>query len=152
MLSREIQIPELSSPDLSFPVADYPATRDNNPVSLVTLKHIRLTGAPEFPSVPVDAVLQKYTGRPLSFSDLRTMTASLTRLYRDAGLMVARVIIPPQVIRNGELSLTVLPGRADRTSLSNTSPLRNGMLTRLSETTLPEGSMIMRDRVERLAL
>lgn len=151
-LSREIQIPELSSPDLSFPAADSPAVRERNPSSLVTLKHIRLTGAPESPSVPVDAVLQKYTGRPLSFSDLRTMTASLTRLYRDAGLMVARVIIPPQVIRNGELSLTVLPGRADRTSLSNTSPLRESMLTRLSETTLPEGSTIMRDRVERLAL
>ena len=67
-LSREIQIPELSSPDLSFPAADSPAARDNNPVSLVTLKHIRLTGAPESPSEPVDAVLQKYTGRPLSLS------------------------------------------------------------------------------------
>ncbi len=44
-----------------------------------------------------------------SLADLRSLSAELTALYRDAGLMAARVIISRQVIRDGELNLTVLP-------------------------------------------
>ncbi|RDP83836.1 ShlB/FhaC/HecB family hemolysin secretion/activation protein [Escherichia coli] len=149
---RAIQIPELSPPDIASPAEGSPARRDNASAERVTLKNIRLSGAPESPAVPIDAVLHEYTGRPLSFSDLRALTATLTGLYRDAGLMAARVIIPRQVIRDGELSLTVLPGWTDKTSLNNTSPVRDSMLSRLADTSLPEGGLVQRDRVERLAL
>ncbi|EIQ1940366.1 ShlB/FhaC/HecB family hemolysin secretion/activation protein [Escherichia coli] len=149
--SHGVLIPALVAPGVSAPAENSHAFRDTSS-ERVTLKNIRLAGAPQSPAVPVDAVLREYTGRPLSFSDLRTMTATLTGLYRDAGLMAARVIIPRQIIRDGELSLTILPGRTDKPSLNNTSPVQDNMLNRLADTSLPEGDLVQRDRVERLAL
>ncbi|HIA7312466.1 TPA: POTRA domain-containing protein, partial [Escherichia coli] len=118
----------------------------------ITLKRIRLSGAPDSLSVPVDPVLKKYTGKPLSFADLRTLSAELTRQYRDAGLMAARVIIPRQVIRDGVLSLTVLPGTADRAVVHNTAPIRDSILTRMVSAATPEGQPVLRRQAERLSL
>ncbi|MCZ6444508.1 hypothetical protein O5268_23230 [Escherichia coli] len=36
----------------------------------------------------MEPVLKKYTGKSLTFGDLRTLSAELTKQYRDAGLMV----------------------------------------------------------------
>ncbi len=79
-------IPELAAPDIAAPAEATQAFRDTSS-ERITLKRIRLSGAPDSLSVPVDPVLKKYTGKPLSFADLRTLSAELTRQYRDAGLM-----------------------------------------------------------------
>lgn len=148
---RSVHIPELTAPDVAAPVEDSQAPHDTSS-ERVTLTHIRLSGAPSPLSVPVEPVLHAYTGKPLSFADLRTLTSELTALYRDAGLMAARVVIPRQVIRDGELSLTVLPGTADRAAVSNTAPVRDGFLTRMVSAATPEGEPVLRKQVERLSL
>ncbi len=58
-------------------------------------------------------ILDGYTGRPLSFGDLQELTSVLTGTYRSHGALLARVIIPPQTIRDGLLTLTLLPGKYD---------------------------------------
>lgn len=149
--SRGVHVPELATPDIAAPVEVSQASRDASS-ERVTLKHIRLSGAPSSLSVPVEPVLHAYTGKELSFADLRSLTSELTALYRDAGLMAARVVIPRQVIRDGELSLTVLPGTADRASVSNTAPVREGFLTRMVSASTPEGQPVLRKQAERLSL
>ncbi|EDH8246408.1 TPA: ShlB/FhaC/HecB family hemolysin secretion/activation protein [Salmonella enterica] len=149
--SHSVHIPELTAPDVAPLTETSQASRDASSAR-VTLKHIRLSGAPVTPSVPVEPVLRAYTGKPLSFTDLRALTSELTGLYRDAGLMAARVVIPRQVIRDGELSLTVLPGTADRASVRNSAPVREGILTRVAAAATPEGEPVMRKQVERLSL
>lgn len=149
--SRSVHLPELAAPDIAAPAEASPASRDPSS-ERVTLKHIHLSGAPSPLSVPVEPVLRAYTGKPLSFADLRTLTSELTALYRDAGLMAARVVIPRQVIRDGELSLTVLPGTADRAAVSNTAPVRDGFLTRMVSAATPEGKPVLRKQAERLSL
>ncbi|MEC9515367.1 POTRA domain-containing protein [Escherichia coli] len=144
-------VPELSAADIAAP-ADSAAAFQDAGTGRVTLKHIRLTGAPDSPAVAVEPVLRAWTGKPLSFADLRTLTGELTALYRDAGLMAARVIIPRQVIRDGELSLTVLPGNADRPSVSNSAPVRDSVLTRMAAATITEGQPVLRGQAERLSL
>ncbi|WP_440588966.1 ShlB/FhaC/HecB family hemolysin secretion/activation protein [Escherichia coli] len=148
---REGHIPELTAPDIAAPAGNEQPSRENSS-ERVTLKHIRLSGAPDTLSVTVEPVLRAYTGKPLSFADLRSLTSELTTLYRDAGLMAARVVIPRQVIRDGELNLTVLPGIADRSSVSNTAPVRDGFLTRMASAATPEGEPLQRKQVERLSL
>ncbi|MCZ5539976.1 ShlB/FhaC/HecB family hemolysin secretion/activation protein, partial [Escherichia coli] len=99
---RGVHIPELAAPDIAAPAEATQAFRGSSS-ERITLKQIHLSGAPDSLSVPVEPVLKEYTGKPLSFADLRTLSAELTRQYRDAGLMAARVIIPRQVIRDGVL-------------------------------------------------
>lgn len=149
--SRSVHIPELTAPDVAAPVEPRQAVRDAS-AERVTLKHIRLSGAPSSPAVPVEPVLRAWTGKPLSFTDLQTLTSELTALYRDAGLMAARVVIPRQVIRDGELNLTVLPGVADRATVSNTAPVRDGVLERMVSAATPEGEPVLRKQAERLSL
>ncbi|MEN7170267.1 POTRA domain-containing protein, partial [Escherichia coli] len=149
--ARGVHIPELAAPDIAAPAEATQAFRDTSS-ERITLKRIRLSGAPDSLSVPVDPVLKKYTGKPLSFADLRTLSAELTRQYRDAGLMAARVIIPRQVIRDGVLSLTVLPGTADRAVVHNTAPIRDSILTRMVSAATPEGQPVLRRQAERLSL
>ncbi|HDX4916277.1 TPA: ShlB/FhaC/HecB family hemolysin secretion/activation protein, partial [Escherichia coli] len=81
-----------------------------------------------------------------------TLSAELTKQYRDAGLMAARVIIPRQVIRDGVLSLTVLPGMTDRAVVHNTAPVRDSILTRMVSAATPEGKPVLRRQAERLSL
>lgn len=151
--SHGVHIPELTTPDIVSPAEMGDVTRNRDSAVRVTLKKIRLTGVPAVVDVPVDAVLHAWTGKPLSFSDLQTLTGTLTGLYRDAGLIAARVIIPKQVIQDGVLTLTILPGEFDKSSFSTgASSSSDDMLARLAATTLPKGEPLLRDRVERLAL
>lgn len=62
------------------------------------------------------------------------------------------MVIPRQVIRDGELNLTVLPGIADRSSVRNTAPVRDSFLTRMAGTTITEGQPVLRKQAERLSL
>nr|WP_283666574.1 POTRA domain-containing protein [Escherichia coli] len=149
--SHGTPVPELTAPDITAPADTVTAFQDSG-TERVTLTHIRLIGAPEAPAVVVEPVLRAWTGRPLSFADLRTLAGELTTLYREAGLMAARVVIPRQVIRNGEISLTVLPGRADHVTVSNTAPVRDSFLTRMAGTTITEGQPVLRRQAERLSL
>ena len=144
-------VPELTAPDIAAPSDTATAFQDTG-TERVTLKHIRLSGVPDSPSVTVEPVLRAYTGKPLSFAELRSLTGALTTLYRNAGLMAARVVIPRQVIRDGELNLTVLPGIADRSSVRNTAPVRDSFLTRMAGTTITEGQPVLRKQAERLSL
>ncbi|ECC3553957.1 ShlB/FhaC/HecB family hemolysin secretion/activation protein [Salmonella enterica subsp. salamae] len=149
--SRSVHIPELTAPDVAAPVESQQAVPESS-TERVTLKHIRLSGTPSSPSVQVEPVLRAWVGKPLSFTDLRTLTSELTALYRDAGLMAARVVIPRQVIRDGELNLTVLPGVADRAAVSNSAPVRDSLLTRMVSAATPEGEPVLRKQTERLSL
>ncbi|ELH6655495.1 two-partner secretion system transporter EtpB (plasmid) [Escherichia coli] len=149
--SRSVHIPELAAPDVASSAETAQPFRDASSERVI-LKHIRLSGAPSSLSVPVEPVLRACIGRPLSFADLRSLSAELTALYRDAGLMAARVIISRQVIRDGELNLTVLPGTADRATVSNTAPVRDDFLTRMVSAATPEGQPVLRKQAERLSL
>jgi Hemolysin activation/secretion protein len=149
--ARGVDIPELTAPDITMPVENTQAFQDTSS-ERVTLKRILLTGVPASVDVPTEVILRSWTGRPLSFSDLRTLARELTAHYREAGLMTARVIIPKQVIRDGVLSLTLLPGKSGKPSLNNNAPVRDSTLTRLVTIATPEGGLVRRDRMERLAL
>ncbi|MDK1237659.1 ShlB/FhaC/HecB family hemolysin secretion/activation protein, partial [Cronobacter turicensis] len=149
--SRLVHIPELTAPSVATSLESSQTVRDTSSERVI-LKHIRLSGAQSSLFVQVEPVLRAYTGRPLSFADLRSLTAELTARYRDAGLMAARVIIPRQVIRDGELKLTVLPGIADRASVSNAAPIRDGFLMRMASAATPEGKPVLRKQAERLSL
>ncbi|MCZ6097542.1 hypothetical protein O5171_23870 [Escherichia coli] len=56
--ARGAHIPELAAPDIAAPAETTQAFRDTSS-ERITLKRIRLSGAPDSLSVPVDPVLKK---------------------------------------------------------------------------------------------
>ncbi len=118
----------------------------------VTLQYIATEGVPTRLSAASRRLLAEYTGRPLSFADLQMMTQRLTAFYRHNGLVLARVILPPQTIKNGSLTIRVLPGVVDDVTLHNQAPVRDAFLNSLAADTLPDGSVVTRSGLERLSL
>lgn len=103
-----------------------------------------------------EAALQKqiagYLRRPLTFAGLSEMTQGVTDLYRQKGLLVARAILPPQTIRDGVLTVQIIPGRYDSAQVSNASALRSSVVERMVSTTTPQGDVVTRKQLERVAL
>ncbi|EOB9826089.1 ShlB/FhaC/HecB family hemolysin secretion/activation protein [Salmonella enterica subsp. enterica serovar Chester] len=93
-----------------------------------------------------------WTGKYLYFSDLQKMTEAVTQLYRNRGLLVARAILPPQTVKDGVLTIKIIPGRYDSEQITNTSGLRDSVARHLIHTTTPQGDVVTRRQLEREAL
>ncbi|EFM2337299.1 ShlB/FhaC/HecB family hemolysin secretion/activation protein [Escherichia coli] len=127
-------------------------TRD----ATVVVNRIIFTDIPASVKGVDEAALQKqvagYLRRPLTFTGLSEMTQGVTDLYRQKGLLVARAILPPQTIRDGVLTVQIIPGRYDSAQVSNASVLRSSVVARMVSTTTPQGEVVTRKQLERVAL
>ncbi|EGI38561.1 putative surface-exposed protein [Escherichia coli TA280] len=153
-----VTLPALSTPELTLPAAaDGQAGAPADDGTRITLKHIMLTGdkpggMARVSEGKIRKILDGYTGRALSFGDLQELTSVLTGTYRSHGALLARVIIPPQTIRDGLLTLTLLPGKYDTSRVSGGPAERDGVLINTVSRQSPEGDIITRQKLERLAL
>lgn len=87
------------------PKAEQP---DDGPRVLV--KGFRILGAALLSEAELAAQLQEIVGRELSLRQLEGAAATLTSYYVQRGY-VARVIVPPQDVRDGIVTLRVIEGR-----------------------------------------
>ncbi|HAD5970213.1 TPA_asm: ShlB/FhaC/HecB family hemolysin secretion/activation protein, partial [Salmonella enterica subsp. enterica serovar Typhimurium] len=104
------------APALSLPADDRGQVRAPASNARVTVKQVSFTGEVTVPGARgvTDAALQKvvapWLGKPLSFTDLQAMTEAVTQYYRDRGVLLARAVLPPQTIKDGLLTVRVVPG------------------------------------------
>ncbi len=71
-----------------------------------------INGATRFSQAQIAAALEGYVGRPLDTAEIHAAANRLMRLYRDAGYLLAKVFVPPQVF--GEIvRLDVEEGRLE---------------------------------------
>ncbi|ECN0440605.1 ShlB/FhaC/HecB family hemolysin secretion/activation protein, partial [Salmonella enterica subsp. enterica serovar Newport] len=93
------------------------------------------TGLPGGFNAPDEPVLQKLVAgdlnRPLTFAGLEAVAQKVTDLYRQSGLLVARAILPPQTVKDGVLTIEIVPGRYDKAQITNGSSLRTAVAQRL---------------------
>ncbi|ECO1013981.1 ShlB/FhaC/HecB family hemolysin secretion/activation protein, partial [Salmonella enterica subsp. enterica serovar Newport] len=91
----------------------------------VVVKKVVFTGLPDGLNGLSEPVLQELVSgdlnRSLTFSGLEALTQKVTDLYRHNGLLVARAILPPQTVKDGVLTIEIIPGRYDREQITNTS-------------------------------
>ncbi|EFT9957583.1 ShlB/FhaC/HecB family hemolysin secretion/activation protein [Salmonella enterica] len=90
--------------------------------------------------------------RPQNFAGLEAMAQKITDLYRHHGLLVARAILPPQTVKDGVLTIKIIPGRYDSEQITNSSGLHDSVVQRLVHTTTPQGEVVTRMQLEREAL
>jgi hemolysin activation/secretion protein len=71
------------------------------------------------PREQVMAILNGFTGRDITFSELRTATSAVERLHAELGYEVVRVLVPEQEIQPGDkLKLQILDARLDVITVS----------------------------------
>ncbi|ECQ8982651.1 ShlB/FhaC/HecB family hemolysin secretion/activation protein [Salmonella enterica subsp. enterica] len=122
----------------------------------VVVKKVVFTGLPTGLHGLSEPELQKLVAgdlsRPLTFAGLEAMAQKVTDLYRQNGLLVARAILPPQTVKDGVLTIEVVPGRYDESQITNSSALHTAVAKRLVRSATPEGDVVTRARMERGAL
>lgn len=122
----------------------------------VVVKQVVFTGNPPGLKGLSEAELQRHLvsdlNRPRTFAGLEMMARKITELYRHNGLLVARAILPPQMVRDGVLTIEIIPGRYDQAQLSNTAAVRDGLVRQIVRATTPEGEVLTRAQLEREAL
>ncbi|EAA3226845.1 ShlB/FhaC/HecB family hemolysin secretion/activation protein [Salmonella enterica subsp. enterica serovar Miami] len=122
----------------------------------VVVKKVVFTGLPDGFSGLSEQVLQEQVSddlnRSLTFAGLEAMVQKVTDLYRHNGLLVARAILPPQTVKDGVLTIEIIPGRYDSEQITNTSALRDSVAQRLVQTTTSVGGVVTRNQLEREAL
>ncbi|EHO4425345.1 ShlB/FhaC/HecB family hemolysin secretion/activation protein [Salmonella enterica] len=100
----------------------------------------------------LQSVVAPWLHRQVSFADLQALTDAVTHEYRERGFLLARAVLPPQTIKDGVLTVRVIPGQYDTARLHNTSTLNDAVLQRVLSATLPAGELVRKNDLERAAL
>jgi hemolysin activation/secretion protein len=99
----------------------------------VTLKSVEIEAATLLPGGVLQAQADSYTGREITGSDILTLTSALTAMYRNAGYMLTLVVIPPQSLADGTLTLRVIEGYIDRVNVQAGVGISPHVAARLAE-------------------
>jgi hemolysin activation/secretion protein len=107
---RQLEPP---TPDLPTPKADTslksaPAAAPAGPA--IHVRVFRIQGNRRVATAKIQRLLAGYLNRDLSPADLRQATDAIAHLYQRAGWL-ARVLVPPQTVENGNLLIQVVEGR-----------------------------------------
>jgi hemolysin activation/secretion protein len=83
----------------------------------VTLKQVHIESATALPGNALQARADSYTGREITGSDILELASSLTAMYRNAGYILSLVVVPPQSLADGTLTLRVVEGYIGRVNI-----------------------------------
>ena len=89
----------------------------------VRVKEFRITGATLFSESELQAVLEEYTGRELDLDELNQAAQTLATFYTAKGYM-AQVLLPPQEIKDGILTIKVIEGKLGAVDVTPASGVR----------------------------
>ncbi|EEO2384126.1 ShlB/FhaC/HecB family hemolysin secretion/activation protein, partial [Salmonella enterica] len=122
----------------------------------VTVKQVVFTGNPPgLKGLSEEDLQRRLTAelnRPQTFAGLEAMVQKITALYRTHGLLVARAVLPPQTVKDGVLTIHIIPGHYDNAHITSTAPVQTAVVQRLVHSTTPEGDLVTRAGLEREAL
>ncbi len=116
---------EPATPELPVPKADNshknaPAAVPSGPV--IHVRAFRIQGNRRIPTARIQRLLAGYVNRDLAPADLRQATDLIAHLYDHSGWL-ARVLVPAQVVENGNLLIQVIEGRFGRVVFSDDTEL-----------------------------
>lgn len=76
----------------------------------VTLDRIRVEGSSVLPAAVLQSRTDAYIGREITGGDILQLASELTVMYRNAGYILSLVLVPPQSLADGTLTLRVIEG------------------------------------------
>ena len=97
-----------------------------------TLREIRIEGATVLPQKPWSTEASRYIGHQITGNDVFDLARRLTAAYRDAGYILSQVIVPPQSLAGGVLTLRVVEGYIAEVHVEG-DPALHDTLTKIGE-------------------
>lgn len=98
----------------------------------VTLKSVHIDTGTLLPGDVLQAQADSYTGREITGGDMVALASALTAMYRNAGYLLTLVVIPPQALTDGQLTLRVIEGHIERVNVEAEPGVGAQVMARLS--------------------
>ncbi|PTQ87507.1 ShlB/FhaC/HecB family hemolysin secretion/activation protein [Agitococcus lubricus] len=113
---------------------------------------IHVKGSTVFSAQTLEALLVSLQGSEQSLAELNHAAKLITRFYRHRGYLVARAYLPPQTIKDGELTIEVLEGRLGKTVISNHSAVKTSLIEAILQDHLQVGEVMNNERLNQALL
>lgn len=83
------------------------------------LTNIRIEGSTIYSQTDFNPLVQSYLNREISLADILNLTQAITNKYRNAGYIISRATIPPQVInkKTGVVRIQIVEGFVSKTTV-----------------------------------
>jgi len=91
----------------------------------IVVKAFKVVGSTVFSDQQLAAVLEPFTNRPLTLTELLQARAAVTQLYHDAGYVTSGAYIPPQEPQDGVITVQVIEGRVETINITGNRRLRS---------------------------
>jgi hemolysin activation/secretion protein len=151
MMRKDSSDTEIEQPALKKPMA----SKSNLHIKVLGF---RFSGNSQIPTATLQALLNRYANRELSFADLQQAAGDITAYYRNEGFLVAYAYLPEQTLDKGEVELAVIEGRLDDQHLKgesftflNNTRIKKLVLQKYLDT-LPKGTLITESNMNHLSL
>lgn len=120
----------------------------------VLVRGFVLKGVSAVPETALQALLQPYTGRELSFAELSAAAAAVSNYYRGQGYFLASATLPAQDLGAGQVTIQVLEGRVSNVELRPDASVRldAARARRYLDALVPPGQPVQEDSLERALL
>lgn len=82
-----------------------------------TLSHVTLTGGHVYAQNQLVPIYQSYIGKKITLGTLQTIADAITAKYRNDGYILSQAIIPPQHIKQGDVTLQLVEGYIEKTQV-----------------------------------
>ena len=92
------------------PAAAVVAAEQAGAVSFV-LREVQFSGNSAFDAAALNAVVADKIGHNVTFADLEALAARVTAHYREAGFVLAQVVLPAQDVAGGNVAMSVVEGK-----------------------------------------
>jgi hemolysin activation/secretion protein len=111
----------------------------------------RFVGNTAFTSQQLKRVVDRYRDLELNLYQLNVAADAVTEFYRDKGYNLARVVVPPQKVEDGVVTLAVIEGRLGKVLFSGNNRYSAATLRRHTPNMRP-GELLTTDKLERSLL
>jgi hemolysin activation/secretion protein len=110
-------LPVPAAPALPPPPSAGPAATQDRPALRFTLRQVEFSGNTVFSTPVLAALVADQIGQPVTFAELEAMAARVGAHYRNAGYVLAQVVLPPQTVGAGRVVFSVIEGRLGQVRL-----------------------------------
>jgi hemolysin activation/secretion protein len=87
-----------------------------------TLNDIQITGATAIPASAFRPLYARLLGKTVMLADILTIADEIEKMYRDRGYILVRAYVPPQRVKSGVFTITVVEGKVAHAIVQGGAP------------------------------
>lgn len=118
----------------------------------VRVQRFQLAPSDLLSEAEIRGVTEKYEGRELAVSELQQVTAALNSVLKEKGYFLARVLLPVQEIKDGQVRLELLPGSVGKITVEGNEAYSSEFIRGHVESALSPSRAITEEELQRKLL